>query len=286
MTKNRRIEDHVAENQSRALVPQSSQAKFNSSQRVRDLPEALPDINRGRIVDLDELGTHDFVGYLVQNYGKNLNRGVIVSWFRRTRLEAQSKYLDQLYELVNRVREHTTSLVAFKAELMTQQVRMENLMIALKEESRMAVERQRQEHETFLANHESQREASRLALEKLRHENEKLRYEAEEQRGKAELAKQKARIVQLRGDLIEKITADLNFADVNMKQVFVIIEMVKDAASQADIITAEARWEQMKAEARKKEAEAQKMGYEAEQKGYKTKKMKTELEGVGIKFDD
>jgi hypothetical protein len=238
------------------------------------------------IQNLDELGVHGFVSYISEYHKRDIDVGVIRSWFRRKRLEAQGKHLDEIYNLVRKAREHTSNIVEFKAQLMTQQTRIDNLIIALEEESEMMVERQREEYETFLAGQENQRETYKLELDRLKYENERLKYEAEELKGRAEQEKQKARLIQLRGDLIEKITKDLDFSDINMKQVFVIIEMVKDSTSEADIITAEARWEQMKAEAKISEAEAQSKGYEAEQKGYKTKKMKTELEKIGIKIDE
>ena len=75
--------------------------------------------------------------------------------------------------------------------------------------------------------------------------------------------------VELRGKLISKIIEELNFSDINMKQVLVLIEMVKDASTPEDIMSVEAKLEHLKAEAKQKLAQAEQEETKADWEKYK-----------------
>ena len=205
-------------------------------------------IERKRPVDLDLLGVHRLVAELTSKYNQNNDVGIVRSWFRKNKIEGQEKHFQALGNLVQEVRLHTSNLVEYKAELMTQQQRMEDLILLKEEESQFAVDRQREEHQTFLSQedatrseHGTRQEREKLENERIEAENEKIYWDAQQNR-------EKANLLGLRGKLIEKIIVELDFADINMKQVFVLIEMIKDTDSKADILTAEAQWENLKAE--------------------------------------
>ncbi len=117
------------------------------------------------------------------------------------------------------------------------------------EEAQLVVAEKVAQFETRIALHRVEVKRANLELENMQFQNEKARWEAEKVKYEAEEGKQKARIVALRGDLISKIIEELNFAEINMKQVFVLIEMVKDSQSPEDLLGAEAKWKQMKAQA-------------------------------------
>lgn len=220
-------------------------------------------------VDLDYLGVHSLVNELVVKYNQNNDVGIIRSWFRRNRVEAQDKHLTALSSFVGNVRRHASDLIEFKAQLMSQMEVLEYRITEIIEAAQFALDRQREEHQSFLIQKQAERKQILLELEKLQHSYDKLKWDAEKAKWEAEEIKQRARILELRGKLIEKIIQELQFADINMKQVFVLIEMIKESASDSDILGAEARWEQLKAEAKKTMAQADQEETESEWKKYK-----------------
>ncbi len=227
-------------------------------------------------VDLNSLGVHSLVNELILKYNQNNDVGVIRSWLKRRKVEAQNQQLSSLFGLVTNIRENASDLVEFKAQLMSQQMVMGSRITAIIEEAKFAVDRQRQEQKTFIIRQAAEREQANLMLERLKHENEAARWQAEAARFEAEDLKQKARITELRGDLIAKIIRELSFAEINMKQVFVLIEMVKDASSRDDLFTADARWEQLKAEADKTQALADQEKTKADHERWKFEQDKKE----------
>ena len=225
--------------------------------------------NKGYKVSLDPLDVHKLTNELIASYNQNNDVGVIRGWLRRNKVESQEKYITALLNKVRTIRESASTLVEYKAQLMSQQQVMESLIIGKIDEAQFAVDRQREEHQTFLDEQTAERERIWIELDRAKNENEKMKYEVEKAKWEAEEAKHRARIIELRGALIEKIKDEVKFSDINMKQVFVLIEMIKDATTDADIITAEARWEQLRAEAKKTSAQANQEETKADWERYK-----------------
>lgn len=199
---------------------------------------------------------------LANQYNKNNDIGVIRSWFRKGRHKANEEHLTALFERVQHIREHAKGLSEFQAELLTQRDRLENEIIRITEASEIAVEQQREEYETFVARHQVERERAQLELARLNLENERI---------KLEHVKMKAetRIIDLRGNLIDKITAELDLNNISSQQAFVLIKALNQENTEADIFMAEGQLEQMKAEAQLKRAEAKKAEHDAEYAKFK-----------------
>ncbi len=156
-------------------------------------------------VNLDHLGVHGLVGELTAKYNQNNDVGIIRSWFRRNRIESQGKHLEALFSLVQEARAHTSSLIEYKAELMTQQKRMEDLILLKTEESQFAVDRQREDHQTFVSTEETTRKTNEAVANREFLENERIAYENQIKAGEAAQNKEIANILKLKGKLIEKI---------------------------------------------------------------------------------
>ena len=208
-------------------------------------------------VDLSRLDIHVLTNdLLIKRYNENNDDGIIRSFFKRLNIKSQDKRLGAMLDLVKTVREHSDSLIEYKAHLATQQKVFEIIADGKIQEARLMTLVKLEEYETLIATQRSDRKKLDLELDNLKIQNDHAHWEAEKAKYDAGEAKQNARITELRGDLISKIIGELNFADINMKQVFVLIEMVKETQSPEDLLGAEAKWEQMKAEARKAEAQA------------------------------
>lgn len=220
-------------------------------------------------VNLNHLGVQNLVSELTVKYNQNNDIGIIRSWLGRNRIEGQEKHLQALSRLVQEVRSHASSLIEFKAELMTQQKKMEDLILFKLEESQFAIDRQREEHQTFLSQENSIRRENEIRQEREKLQNERIDAENKKIYWEGQQDRQKARLMELRGKLIEKITDELDFADINMKQVFILIEMIKDTHNKADILTAEAQWEHLKAEAEIKKAQADQENLNTEHQKWK-----------------
>ncbi|WP_028316604.1 hypothetical protein [Desulfatibacillum aliphaticivorans] len=221
-------------------------------------------------VDLDYLDVHSLVSELSVRFNQKNDVGVIRAWFRRKRIEVQTTHLQALSNQVAQVRSQAQDLVEFKAQLMTQREVLAARMVEIVEASQFAVDRQREEHQTFLTRQHGDRERVFSELERLKAENDKLIWQAEQER-------QTARLIQLRGDLIQKALSELDFQNLDMRQVFVIIEMIKDSRTEADIFNAEAKVDFLKAEARKMEAQARQEEAEADFKAWNFEENKKEL---------
>lgn len=220
-------------------------------------------------VDLNYLDVHSLVNELCAKYNQRNDLGIIKSFFKRKKIEAQDKQLKALSSLVGNIRGHARDLVEFKAQMMTQQEVLTQRMVAIVEGEEFAVARQREEHQTFLSQQQAERERALLELDTLKYENEKAKWEAEKAKYEAEAEKNKAWIIELRGKLIDKIIGELKFHDINMKQVFVLIEMIKESVTDSDILGAEERWEELKAETRLKGAHADQEQTKADWEKYK-----------------
>lgn len=220
-------------------------------------------------VNLNTLGVHGLVSELTAKYNQNNDTGIIRNWFRRNKLQSQEKHLKALFSLVQEAREHASSLVEFKSDLITQQKRMEDLILLKTEESEFAVDRQREEHQTFLSNEETSRIADKARQQREFLENEKLAAENKKTFWEAQQDKHKARIIELKGHLIEKLIDEVDFKNINMKHVFIIIEMLKEAETKADILNAEAQWEHYKVETDIKAEQAKQEKVNTKQKKWK-----------------
>ena len=226
-------------------------------------------VKSGYKVDLNNLDVHTLTNELIAGYSQNNDIGIIRGFFRRNRVESQEKFIRALLNKVQAIRDSASTLIEYKAQLMSQQQVLESLIIGKIDEAQFAVDQQREEHQTFLDGQTAERERIWLELDRAKNENEKMKYEVEKAKWEAEEAKHRARIIELRGALIEKIKDEVKFSDINMKQVFVLIEMIKEATTDADIITAEARWEQLRAEAKKTSAQANQEETKADWERYK-----------------
>lgn len=248
-----------------------SVSNFSNESEMDNYPEFSDET-----VNLDLLDVHKLVKDLASKYNENNDIGVIASWFRRRKLGATEKHLQSLLALVSEVRKHAGSLQEFKAQLVTQQVVLQHRIVAIIDEARFAVARQRSDHELYLLGNDVERQKRELELERIRLENMLAALDVEKKRAEVALDWQKVTLLEQKGVLIEKIISELNFQDLSMKQVFVLIEMVKESRSNADILTAEAQWERMKAEAREAEARADQEHHKTKYAGWKMEQeMKT-----------
>lgn len=218
-------------------------------------------------INLDYLGVHSLISELTAKYNQKNDVGIVRAWFRRNKLKSQEKHLQALSALVQEVRAHTTTLIEYKAELMTQHQRMEDLVLLKTEESQFAVDRQREEHATFLALQEKERQQTIHELEQMKIQNDQL--------------KQEARLVRLRGNLIEKITGELDLKKISSAQAFVLIKALNQDNTEADIFMAEEQLDQMKAEAKIKKAEAKRAKIEADYEEYKMQESVKASKGAG-----
>lgn len=230
------------------------------------LKKTEPDKFEKYDVDLSRLDVHVLTNeLLIKRYNENNDTGLVKKFFKRLKINSQDRRLNAMLDLVRTIREHSNDIVEYKAHLASQQQVFEIIADGKIDEAELQMAEMRASYQsrTELVKIEAERarfeleksiKMAELELERMKHENERARWEAEKIKYEAEEGKQQARIIELRGDLISTINDELNFADINMKQVFVLIEMVKNAGTPEDILGAEAKWEQMKAEARKSEA--------------------------------
>lgn len=208
-------------------------------------------------VNLKKLDIHILTKELIEKYNQNNDTGIIQSFFRKKKFEGQEKMLDALLSITSSIRQHSNSLIEYKALLATQQDIFEIIAEGKIIEAELMAASRKAMLEIEVFRYQVEKEKAIAELDSLIIENSRARNEAEKIKYEAEEIKQRAKIVQLRGKLIEKITAELDFAHIDMKQVFVLIEMVKDIGAPQDIIAAEAKWEQLKAEAKKMMAQAE-----------------------------
>jgi hypothetical protein len=209
----------------------------------------------------------NLISELVSQYNKNNDLGVIRGWFRKNRHKANENHLTALFERVQHVREHAQGLSDFKAELITQQERLEIDITRILEASEIALEQQREEHKSFVARHQVERERVYLELARLQLENEKIKLEHEQM-------KANTRLSVLRGNLIEKITNDLDLNNITPQQAFVLIKALNQASTESDFFLAQEQLDQMRAEADMKTAEARKAGFEADLEEFKLNETK------------
>lgn len=227
-------------------------------------------------VDLTDLDVHGLTQDLIDCYHSR-PRGIILNWYKRWRLESQTKVINRLNDYVSSVQRTSKTAEDYKSFLMTKQQVLENLIKGRLEESEFQLVLAREQRETSLAREQGEQDRIRAELDTILQTNEILKntalqeyHKAMQEKAIAEQHEQRARILELRGNLIQRITDSLNFQEINMNQVFVLVEMVRDQnASEADILTVEARYEQMKAEARKKEAHADQEETKAEHEKWK-----------------
>ena len=208
-----------------------------------------------RHINLNNLDVHNLVAELTTKYNQNNDVGIIRNWFRRNKIESQDKHLQSLLSMVRQVREHSTDLIEFKANLMSQQQLLHHLITGKIEHAAFAVDRQREEHQTFLMHQVTERNRAIEELERIRIDN------------KHRIAE--TRLVNLRGDLIEKITKELDLDHISPPQAFVLIKALNQENTESDVFMAEGQLEQMKAEAKLKNAEARMAEQEAEYEKFK-----------------
>lgn len=232
------------------------------------------EIEKRKVVNLDTLGVHGLVNELTAKYNQDNDTGIIRNWFRRNKLKSQEKHLQALFSLVQEARAHASSLVEFKADLLTQQKRMEDLILFKIEESEFAIDLQREEHQTKVSHEMTARATNEARQQREFLENEKLDAEKQQKIWEAQQDKHKARILELKGKLIEKLIDEVDFKNIDMKHVFIIIEMLKEAETQADILNAEAQWAHYKAETDIKAEQAKQEKVNTKQKKWKFKQDK------------
>ena len=208
------------------------------------------------------INSSSLIAELADQYGKNNDLGVIRSWFRKNRHNANEKHLEALLSRISHLRTHAQSLSDFKAELLTQADRFDLEITRVVEAAENAVDRQREEHKTFLVLQKKEREQAHAELARMKLENNRVSLES--------------RLITLRGNLIEKITNELDLNNISPPQAFVLIKVLNQESTESDIFMAEGQLEQMKAEAKLKNAEAKMAEQEAKYEGFKMEEnMKT-----------
>lgn len=257
-----KVEDDNLESDYQDLNNISNQDYFNSSSNLESFEDEMREFCS--VDNVDQLNINTFVNELGDELYKGVTDGIISNWFRRLNIGFREKTLISLNDLISRAKQSAESLQDFKGRLLR-----ERHIIALEikkvvDAHYLAIKKQQDEyqHGKFMQSAERKRviqDLNRLGIENSILE-QKIRedmYRADELKWKAEDMKNKTVITALRGKLISKIIDEMTFSDINMKQVFVLIEMVKDVTSGEDIIGAEAKWDQLKAEAKRTMAQAE-----------------------------
>ncbi|MFA6011914.1 MAG: hypothetical protein WC799_18120 [Desulfobacteraceae bacterium] len=247
---------------------------FSSNSGLTGFEDELRDFCS--VENVDQLNISTFVDELGVELYKGVTAGRLSNWFRRKNIETREKTLNSLLSLVESAKRSAESLQDFKARLLR-----ERHIIALEikkviEEHYLAIKRQQDDYSHGKFMQSAERKKVLHDLERVQIENEILKqkiredmYKADALKWHAEDARNKSMITELRGKLISKIIDEMKFADINMKQVFVLIEMIKDSTTGNDIFGAEAKWEQMKAEAKRAMAQAEQEQTRAEFERFK-----------------
>ncbi|KKK99151.1 hypothetical protein LCGC14_2635620 [marine sediment metagenome] len=140
------------------------------------------------------------------------------------------------------------------------------------EESGIDLARARAEFETFMVDQITTRERYRLDIEQMKQD--------------IGITKENINFLKFRNKLADKIIEGIDITDMDMKQVFVLIEMLKEASNENDLLITEAKARELGAEARKKEAEAKGLEAEAERKHLTKEEQRQKMKKAGIKIDD
>lgn len=117
----------------------------------------MPVMNLGS--STHQLNLDGLIGELVHRYSKSGDVGVIRSWFRRKKIEANNNALRALGEHVQILRQQSGDVLEFKAHLLSQTEVLQALVIGYIVDARGTVEVKRAEYEVTL---------SRLREEKIR----------------------------------------------------------------------------------------------------------------------
>lgn len=221
----------------KAVALQEEKKRIKAKQREQSL------------VNLNKLDVHVLTKELIEKYNQNNDTGIIKSFFQKKKVEGQEKALDALLDLIRTIRQNSNSIIEYKAHLAIQQDLFEIIAEGKITEAELMAAKTKAMLEADLFRQQLDKEKAQAELDSMLIENKRAEHEAE----KVSVGN---RIMSLRGDLIEKIIKELDFANLDMKQVFVLIEMVKEVGANDDLFAAEARWEQLKAEAKKTNAQA------------------------------
>lgn len=215
---------------------------------------------------------------LASDYCQNNDAGVISNWFKKKKINSQGEVLASILGVVQEARGLSSNLLEFKSELLTQEKRLRELILLKQDEAQFAVDRQRETQASFVSQEESNRQSNVLRVQKERLENERISLENQIIYWEAKQNKQKSKLLKLKGKCVAKIIKGLDFTNMDMKQVLVLIETLKEAESKVDVLSAFARWEEMKAEAEIKKAMAKQEKTKAKHEKWKFDIDKEDLE--------
>lgn len=236
------------------ILPDTVEQNFQAIQQSFKKPD----------VNLDLLEVDKLTKQLIDNFQQNNDTGIIRSFFRTKKYEKQKEMIGAMEQLVASIRSISKSAEDFKTHLFAKQYILPLIIQGQIEEAQRAIVVAREEYKTFLVKQEIDRQRAHAELDRIKLENDSIRLDHE-------LKRAENRLVTLRGDLIDKVTNDLDLKNISPPQAFVLIKALNPNSKESDVFMAQEQLEQMKAEAEIKKATARKAGYEADYEEYKMK---------------
>lgn len=195
---------------------------------------------------------------LVYELHKTINTGkwVIFKGWQNTRLQLDAQRQDWIIKHIQNLKLSVEEMAKTKAAIILSRQMVEDLIAGYYQEARQKFELSAQQHLTALKQEYEYRR--RMDDEALMREMkiQEQSFINQQLKWTAELEKQKSELARLRAELAQKIISEFSFKNIDARQVFVIIEMLKEATSQSGIMEADAKWEMLKEQARQEKSKA------------------------------
>jgi hypothetical protein len=195
---------------------------------------------------------------LISELHKTVNSGkwVIFKGWQNKRLELDADRQNWIIRHIQNLGLTAEELAKTKASIILSSQMVADLVEGYYEEARQKFELSAQQHLTALKQeHDNRRKMDdeavmrQLLIQEKSFLNQSLKWQAEEQKYNSDLAK-------LRAKLAGKIIDEFSFKNIDARQVFIIIEMLKEASNQSNIMEADAKWEMLKEQARQEKSKA------------------------------
>lgn len=219
---------------------------------------AIPEIK----IELPEIKL--LTEYLISEYNQGVNDGLIGGWFRRKKIEAKQQTIGALTQTVRMIHENSTSLQEYQVHLLTYQEKLYLICQGKILEGRIALDKLKQEHLTYIAKQEAERERIKFELDRMQIlnereliENRRLEAIAEKESWLAMQEKERYHLLQLRGEVIRKIKDEYQLGKVTIQDVQLMMTLLMEVRIDPHMFTADLLYEQIKASVRRMNAEAE-----------------------------
>lgn len=195
---------------------------------------------------------------LIYELQKTVNSGrwIVFKGWQNTRLQLDAQRQSWIIQQIKNLGLTAEEMAKTKASIILNPQIVEDLVEGYYEEARRKFELATQQHLTALKQEHEYRQRMddeammrQLKIQEQSFLNQQIKWEAEFQRQKSQLAG-------LRAELARKIIDEFSFKNIDARQVFIIIEMLKEASTQANIMEADAKWEMLKEQARQEKSKA------------------------------